>query len=48
MATDSAAMAMVPLDEVFMLHSVATNHALARYPRQSSGGCSEPGQIGKR
>jgi hypothetical protein len=40
MATSSAAVAMMPLDDVFRVHSLATNAALAQYPRATTQRCT--------
>jgi hypothetical protein len=42
MATASAAVAMMPLDDVFRVHSLATNNALAQYPRATTQRCTVP------
>ena len=42
MATESAAVAMMPLDDVFRVHSLATNNALAQYPRATTQRCTVP------
>jgi hypothetical protein len=39
MTTDTAAVGMMPLDDVFRVHSVGFNHALAKQPRATTQTC---------